>query len=338
MTGARKTTSDDQARRAPAPSVAKWQLAGRLRAARDAAEMTIEHAAGEVHVSTATIMRFEKGAAAPGFNDLEAMIRTYGVAEEAADQMKATWQDAKKRSPFAKYAAHRNVDKQWLRYLEFEWSADKVRNFEPLLVPGLLQTQDYSRAVLQVVEHHQKENIETLLKIRSMRQEVVRGRAQEHFPLTQHFILDEAVIRRHVGSTEIMREQLEHLLQDASDESNDVTIQIVPFIKGPYQHLRVGYVLLDLLAAAEGNSTTEQPVLYLEEAIEQLVIHEERATPKSVRRVSVDLDDSILDIVGAEQKPNEYSRVFDDVARDYAASRDQTLQILESAISDNLKW
>ena len=136
------------------------------------------------------------------------------------------------------------------------------------------------------------------------------------------------------GGANVMREQLTYLIDRVSDSSDEVQIQVVPFDRGLYAHLRVGYVLLKLLVTDDGLES-EPPVLYLEEALEQLVIHDERGNRgKSGRKDKIDLAQSLLEVIAVEQKPAEYSTVFDTVAHSYAAGPEETISLLKAAHSD----
>jgi hypothetical protein len=112
-----------------------------------------------------------------------------------------------------------------------------IRNFEPLLVPGLLQTEEYAREVLAVEGHDSR--AEGLVELRMHRQELL----ERSKPPSLHFILDEAVIRRVVGGPDVMRRQLNHLRELA--QRPNITVRIMPFTEGIYPRLRVPYVLFE---------------------------------------------------------------------------------------------
>ena len=111
-----------------------------------------------------------------------------------------------------------------LQFIEFEAAASISRNFEPLLVPGLLQTEDYARAIFrQFSGDVTAERIDAQVEVRMRRQELL-DRAD---PPLLFFILDEAVIRRLIGGKDVMRRQLRRLTEMAARPH--VTVEVVPF-------------------------------------------------------------------------------------------------------------
>ncbi|SDY32484.1 hypothetical protein SAMN05216215_102459 [Saccharopolyspora shandongensis] len=108
-------------------------------------------------------------------------------------------------------------------YVGLEAEAAELSNFEPQLIPGLLQTEAYTRALAKVLPGAKEEDVERQVRVRMLRQERLR---HEH-PLKMWAIVDEAVLRRAWGGRAVMEEQLEHLLE-ASAWPN-VVLQVLPF-------------------------------------------------------------------------------------------------------------
>jgi hypothetical protein len=131
--------------------------------------------------------------------------------------------------------------------ITLENSASTFKSFEPILVPGLLQTEEYARsAITQCLPDLSSEQIDSLAQLRISRQDLLTRENSPQF----RFILDEAVIQRLAAGGSTMRSQL-HRLADLSTESN-ITIEIVPFRAGLYKGLRRPFVLLEV----------EKPVYY----------------------------------------------------------------------------
>jgi len=125
-------------------------------------------------------------------------------------------------------------------YVALEAAATRVRSFEMGLVPGLLQTPEYTRALFEAaVAPPPVEQWERQLQVRMLRQ---RRLYCEDDPLELVTVLDEAAVRRPVGGAEVHREQLEHLVIAA--ELDTVTLQIVPTEVGAHSSLYGGFTLL----------------------------------------------------------------------------------------------
>ncbi|MGJ3560555.1 DUF5753 domain-containing protein [Streptomyces sp. INA 01156] len=115
-----------------------------------------------------------------------------------------------------------------------------MANYQPLLVPGLLQTEDYARAVIaQMRPDLTPDQVDALVKVRMERQD---SRLSGERPADLRAVLDEAVLHRVVGSPAVMREQFDHLVQ--AGEQPNVTIQLLPFSLGAHPGLYGPFVIL----------------------------------------------------------------------------------------------
>jgi transcriptional regulator with XRE-family HTH domain len=126
-----------------------------------------------------------------------------------------------------------------------ESEATDIRAFEPLLVPGLLQIEEYTRAVMKAEQ--KPKGLEQAISARMERQKILYR--EEPDPPRLWVVLDEGVIRRQVGGSEVMRKQLDHLLNLA--ECYNVTIQIVPASIGAYPGLEGGFSILSFDEGAD---------------------------------------------------------------------------------------
>jgi transcriptional regulator with XRE-family HTH domain len=208
-----------------------------LRRARTKAGLTQKDVAQALDWSPSKVIRIESGQVAISTTDLKALLTEYGVSdgETVADLVDLARNS--KKQPWSQYKDVLSADDQ--AYFGYESSAQIIRQFEPLLVPGLLQTEDYTRALLNEAFDYPQKKIDRLVEARKERQELLtRDDAPETF-----CIIDEAVVRRLVGGAEVMREQLQQLL--VLNEMPHVTLQVVPFEKGAYQGLQGPFVLLE---------------------------------------------------------------------------------------------
>ena len=131
----------------------------------------------------------------------------------------------------------------YLNYVGYEAGATFIRQFLSTVVPGLLQTEDYAKVLTAASADPM--NVGPVVRLRMRRQEELAKRAE---PPYQYYVLDEAVIRRHVGITidpAIMPNQL-NAIADRAEQSNLVTVQIIPFTTGAYAGLSSAFTLLDL--------------------------------------------------------------------------------------------
>jgi hypothetical protein len=127
------------------------------------------------------------------------------------------------------------------RWPDAEATARSLRWFEPLIAPGLLQTEAYARAILSTRIGDSEDDIEEMVAARLKRQEIL----DRDKPPTLWVIVDEGVLHRCIGSPKIMREQLDHLATMA--RKPDIVIQVIPLDAGAHQGLNGGaFVIADL--------------------------------------------------------------------------------------------
>jgi len=127
------------------------------------------------------------------------------------------------------------------RWPDIEAAARTLRTFEPLVIPGLLQTEAYARAILSTRVGDTEDEVEELVSGRMKRQAILH----RDKPPTLWAILDEGALRRCVGSREVMREQLAHLQEMARRPS--IVVQVIPLFTGAHQGLNGGaFVIADL--------------------------------------------------------------------------------------------
>jgi transcriptional regulator with XRE-family HTH domain len=244
----------------PDSAVRKRRLRNELRKAREAAGMTQSSVAQAMDWSPSKLIRIETGAVNISTNDLRALLSLYEVS---ADRTKSLIELARAARETPRWNMYKNVaSPATIAFLGYESSASIVRNFEPLLVPGLLQTEEYARTVIEVAEAERPQHIDALVDMRIQRQEILI----RHPPTEFHFIMDESAIRRRIGGPGVTRRQLRHLREVA--EYPNVTIRIVPFTAGMYPRLRVSYLLLEFPDDEDEN------VLYVESPLGDSVYRE----------------------------------------------------------------
>lgn len=283
----------------PDPTILRRRLRSELRKARDTAGMTQRDVAVAMDWSQSKLIRIESGAVNISTNDLRALLGHYGMESNRIDALVDVARAAREPTPWSIYKDVATLE--YIAFLGYESSASIIRNFEPLLVPGLLQTEEYARTVINVLEAHNPLKIDPLVDLRIERQELL---ARE--PVTNlYFIMDEAVIRRVIGGRDVMRRQLRHL-QKLTEYPN-LAIRVVPFEAGMYPYQRVPYIVLEFPDPEDGI------VLYVENPYGEYIIRE--SSPEVEER----------------DYPIRYMEVFFELEQ--IASREDTLQLLQDAIN-----
>ncbi len=226
------------------PTVRRVQLGRELERLRLQAGFKTEKEAVKdlkVSISSSQLYRVEKGTSAfRRASDLEALLNHYGIKnQEDIDFLVGIHRDGLSRGWWSTYA--RTMPSGMAMYIGLEDGAKAIRAWQPGVVFGLLQTRDYARAVFEAakpVEERTTEFVERGIALRMERQEIL---TREN-PVEIRAILDEAVLRRVMGSREIMRNQIEHLLELAA--LANVTIHILP-LSSPTYRAHFDFALLE---------------------------------------------------------------------------------------------
>lgn len=172
--------------------------------------------------------------------DLPAVFRIYDVPELVQAELRRLCAEASSRGWWDRYS-DADLSSAAKRYMGLEFGATRIRGFEALLVPGLLQTSDYATEILRAsLTPRAVEQVNALIEIRRARQRALAGSD----PLGFWAILDEAALHRRVGSPEVMREQLTHIA-DLAESSDTVSVQVVPFEAGPHPGLGGPFFLFE---------------------------------------------------------------------------------------------
>ncbi|MGW3969153.1 helix-turn-helix domain-containing protein [Streptomyces ardesiacus] len=218
-----------------APSVLRMILGRQLEELRTRAGLTFEQAGEAIGVSHSTIRRLEAAKVARlRLPDVEKLLQTYGVHDrQEIDTFLKSAREANKRGWWHTY---RDVMPDWFAaYLSLEQAALHIRAYESGVVHGLLQTPAYARALLSAGNPHASSvATERRVALRMRRQEILtRPR-----PPRLWVVMDETVLRWPVGGAEVMRQQVDHLIEVG--RLPHVTLQIMPFAAGPHPAMRAG--------------------------------------------------------------------------------------------------
>jgi transcriptional regulator with XRE-family HTH domain len=221
------------------PPVRRRRLGYELRQLREAAELTIEEVAERLELSPATISRMETGRVGVRPRDVSTLLDQYEIHGTHRDNLLTLTREARQQGWWHSYsnALSEGTD----IWVGLGAEAEAIRLYEVQFVPGLLQTPEYAGAVLRAhYRSEQPEQIDGRVKLRMARQELVIG--QNNTPIWA--VLDEAVLRRHMGPPEIMQSQYRRLLE--LSEQNNITVQVLPLDAGVYSGVPVGFSIMQL--------------------------------------------------------------------------------------------
>ncbi|MFE9465050.1 helix-turn-helix domain-containing protein [Streptomyces virginiae] len=217
------------------------QLGAELRRLREAANLTTADAAEALDCTKGKISRIENGRVTVRLPDLTAMLQAYGVADgEVLPRLSALAKKANRRRRESWWSQYGPVLADTYRdFIALEAIAGSIRTFQAQLIPGLLQTPDYVRAVTVASQQWQTgDEIEKFVQVRLARQDRLTGES----PLQLWAVLSEGVLLQQVGGPHVMHAQLQHLL--TASELPNVTVQVLPFSRGAHASMFGPYVVL----------------------------------------------------------------------------------------------
>jgi transcriptional regulator with XRE-family HTH domain len=204
-------------------SVRQRRAAAELKRLRELALLTADEVAQRLGWSASKVSRVENARIRLKPDDVELLVGLYGVTgEQRATLIGLTEEDGQKKW----WDAYADVaPPDYLTFISFEAEASSACNYEPMVIPGLLQTEPYARQVIfmwQSIANTPPADLERLLQVRLTRQRILYS---DH-PLELSVIIDEAVLRRQVGTRTVMREQLHHLVEVSARPN--ISVQILP--------------------------------------------------------------------------------------------------------------
>ncbi|MGW7521683.1 helix-turn-helix domain-containing protein [Streptomyces sp. NPDC054796] len=230
-------------------SLTQREIGARLQELRDLAELTQEqvaqhpalHAQG-VSIDPSALSRIERGKRRPSREKAEALLACYEADPETREQILAYLSvDTTRRRKPALWRKHSALlgPMQFEGYLSLEQHATTLRNFQPSLIHGLLQTPEYAHHVIASMrEDLTPAQVHALVDVRIHRQRRITEGALRDFQA----LLDEGALQRKVGDTGVMRGQLEHLL--AATEAPQNTIRVLPTAVGSHPGLAGPFVIM----------------------------------------------------------------------------------------------
>ncbi|MER5460232.1 MULTISPECIES: helix-turn-helix transcriptional regulator [unclassified Streptomyces] len=243
------------------PTVRRRRLGQELRRLRELKGMTAEEVAERLLVSQSKISRLENGRRSISQRDVRDLCGVYEVEDHRiVDSLMQMAKDSRQQGWW-----HAFGDIPYSVYIGLETDAASLRVYEPQVVPGLLQTRQYAEALIAgALPESGTTDIEKRVSVRLRRQE--RINEAEH-PLRLWVVVDEAALRRLVGDKQLMREQLEYLVE--LSQLPHVTVQVLPFEMGAHPGINGQYAILEFPDASDSSVVYIEGVtsdLYLEKA------------------------------------------------------------------------
>jgi transcriptional regulator with XRE-family HTH domain len=277
--------------RGPSPTVRRRRLAARLRELRENANLTIDEVGEKLECSASKISRIETGHVGVTPRDVRDMLEVYGVDDDEREALVQLAREARKKGWWHAYNEVFTGS-----FVGLESDASFLHTHQALLVPGLMQTEGYTRAVIRAIRPDVAEaDVELRVRGRHNRQKLL---TEEQNPPEYWAVLDEAVVRRVVGGPEVMREQLKKLVELAS--LPHVTLQVVPFTAGAHAGMETPFLILGFPEQADPD------VVYVENTTSGVYLEQ----PEDVHRYTLMFDH----LRAAALKPDDTVELVDRTA------------------------
>ena len=209
------------------PTVRRLQLGARLRSLRLAKGVTRDQAGYEIRASESKISRMELGRVSFKERDVVDLLTLYGVTDEA--ERATVLELMRQANTKVWWQQHSDLLPNWFEtYLRLEQVAKVIRTYQLQFVPGLLQSEEYARAVIGHGHSRSTDELDRRVQLRMERQQML------HQPEAPHLwaVIDEAALTRPFGPTRVMRDQLRYLLEASA--APNIHVQVLPFRSGAH--------------------------------------------------------------------------------------------------------
>ncbi|MFE1842347.1 helix-turn-helix domain-containing protein [Streptomyces sp. NPDC059515] len=281
---------------AGSPTARRRRLSIELKKLREGSTLTCAQVGQALDWSGSKVNRMETGSGRVQPSDVDALCRFYGTSDELREFLKSLAREAKTRGWWQVHGA--GVPEWFNIYIGLEQDASTLRQYQCELLPGLMQTEAYARELHTTGAHMSSEDIDRAVRVRLERQEML---TRKDAPDTW-FVVHEGAVRNVIGDRELMRDQLERVLDTMALPS--VTLQVLPFDSGTYP-VTGSFTML-------GFPAPEDPDLVYRDGITDAVYLE------------------------GEHHVREYTRAFDGL-RAAALSPQRSARLVESVVKEYAK-
>ncbi|MGV9680711.1 helix-turn-helix domain-containing protein [Nocardia sp. NPDC003482] len=273
------------------PTALRIAVGGQLRKLREERGITREAAGDYIRGSHAKISRLELGRTGFKERDIRDLLTLYGVVDP--EQREMFLDLVRKANQPGWWHRYSDLLPPWFEtYLGLEHAAKAIRSFEGQLVPGLLQTDDYARAVVAL--GHENSETARRVELRRKRQEILERQGGP----TLWAVIDEAVLHRPIGGADVLREQVLHL-QDMAIRPN-ITIQVLPYAAGGHAAAGSSFTMLRF-------AEPELPdIVYIEQLTSALYLD---------RQQDLELYRQVMDRLSVQaESPDRSRKILEEVA------------------------
>jgi transcriptional regulator with XRE-family HTH domain len=274
------------------PTVRRRRLGIELRRLRETAGLMIEDVATHLECSSSKVSRIETGKAVPRVRDVRDMLELYDVTDTQSDLLLTIVREAQQKGWWTDYEDV--LPAAFETYVGLEAEASSLRTFQHH-VHGLLQTEDYARAMLRGGHLSDSDGVERLVALRMRRQDMLT----KPNPIELWAVIDEAALHRLMGGAEVMRGQVARLVELA--DLPNVTLQVLPFTKGAHAGVIGAFTLIEF------PDQTDNDVVYVDSPAGNIYLEKD----KDLRRYTLVFDH----LRAAALPPDESIPFIEDVAR-----------------------
>lgn len=204
----------------PDPTVRGQELGEELRVLREAAELSLVEASDRIDASASKLSRVETGRRSAPLEDVAALLAIYGVTGPKRTELLSLTREVERRGWWQRNRP--DFPERQRTLISLESKADHIVNFEPIVIPGLLQTGEYTRAFMHECGYIPPEEIEDRMVARLRRHSILLRERPPHLTT----IIDELALQRVVGGNDVLRRQMDHLVEMA--RRPNISIQVIP--------------------------------------------------------------------------------------------------------------
>lgn len=266
----------DDVKKTETIEVKKRRLRTALRQARLEKKLTQKAAAASLVWSVSKIVRIEQGTVPIAPTDVMVMLQLYGVSDRAVvDQLVNLAKEAREEKGWSTFGDILSFES--LELFGNEPAARVIYKYEPSVIPGLFQTQEYARALLRALGNSE-EQVDRRLDVRAQRQQILDSSTRPEL----NFVIGETALSRPVGGDEVMREQISHVSELA--KTDGINVQLLPLSAGPHRGMGGAFTVLQF------SDPLLPDLLYLENAERESVSRDEEGEIRKYLELFVELE------------------------------------------------
>jgi transcriptional regulator with XRE-family HTH domain len=286
------------------PTAKRRVVAAALKQFREQAGLKPAEVAKQVNHDASWLARIERAEVRAHPDAVTRLLDLYGIE---GPQAAAVLELAASASSRGWWHVYTRAMPEWFgKLIGLEGAASVIRNWENGVIPGLLQTEDYARAVIRAAPlPAQTKDVDRFVKLRMERQELLKAEN----PPELRFVLDESVVRRPIGGRKVMRGQVERILTLTEAYAN-VKVMILPFEAGVHTGVDGSFILLEFPPAPDGLPDSIDPrVVYVDNLVSALYLEE----PDQLMRYAAAWDSLCSQALSADASRNAMRKLAEEL-------------------------